>query len=59
MSDKQNKTCFDKTKQNTLKWWEIFKMPVEYPVSESSGKGWNDPVIVFVGHYVVLPKQPY
>jgi hypothetical protein len=57
MSKVEEKTCLDKTKQNTLKWWEVFKMPVEYPTSEAAGKGWSDPCNCFCGTLCCGPKS--
>ena len=57
MPEVEEKTCLDKTKQNTLRWWEVFKMPVEYPTSEAAGKGWSDPCNCFCGTLCCGPKS--
>lgn len=57
MSEIEEKTCLDKTKQNTLRWWEVFIMPVEYPTSEAAGKGWSDPCNCLCGTLCCGPKS--
>ena len=50
------KSCIDKTKLKSFAWLKILTMPVEYPVSESSGKGWEDPCNCLCGTLCFLPK---
>ena len=49
-------SCLYTIKLKSFAWLKILTMPVEYPVSESSGKGWEDPCNCLCGTLCFLPK---
>lgn len=53
---KPKPTCLHKTKLRSLAWLKTLLMPVEYPVSESYGKGWEDPCNCLCGTLCFGPK---
>ena len=45
-------SCFSKTSA----WLKLLTMPVEYPVTESHDKGWQDPCNCLCGTLCFIPK---
>lgn len=49
-------SCLTKTKLRSFVWLNTLLAPVEYPVTESKGKGWEDPCNCFCGTICFAPK---